>query len=53
MPSFDDDQFWRLLEPLLLAPPLRYRHPGRRRLDGRMAIREPESGLRRTIRDLS
>jgi len=32
MPSLVDDEFWRLLEPLLLQPPRRYRHPGRKRL---------------------
>jgi transposase len=35
MPSFVDDQFWQLLQPLLPRPPRRYRHPGRKRLDDR------------------
>jgi transposase len=38
MPSLVDDQFWRLLEPLLPRPPRRYRHPGRRRLDDRKVL---------------
>jgi transposase len=38
MQNLLDDQFWRLIEPLLPRPRRRYRHPGRRRLDDRKVL---------------